>query len=179
MRLLLLRYVALRVLSWFLFHKGGWNLVIIYLYTIFLIFYFTMVGYLLRVALPVAKCHFGGEILKSTHILLGKKNGILLPHAIMMLLWLWATLEWRAVCAERCTCGSERRSREIARLRPASYSTVDIWRLALCSRCYWFIFSTSCGMGDWWSYANIIMCQSTTNGFLEKKTSIGCIAPLG
>ncbi len=32
-------------------------------------------------------------------------------------------LERRAVCAERRTYGSERRSREIVRLRPASYST--------------------------------------------------------
>ena len=28
----------------------------------------------------------------------------------MMLLWPWAKLEWRAVCAERCTYGSGRRS---------------------------------------------------------------------
>ena len=28
----------------------------------------------------------------------------------MMLLWPWAQLEWRAVCAERCTYGSGRRS---------------------------------------------------------------------
>jgi len=28
----------------------------------------------------------------------------------MMLPWPWAKLEWRAVCAERCTCGSGRRS---------------------------------------------------------------------
>jgi len=34
-------------------------------------------------------------------------------------------LKWRAVCAERCTCGSERRGREIVRLRSASYSTLD------------------------------------------------------
>ena len=38
-------------------------------------------------------------------------------------------LEWRAVCAERCTYGSERRSREIVRLRPASYSTPHRQRL--------------------------------------------------
>ncbi len=28
----------------------------------------------------------------------------------MMLLWPWAKIEWRAVCAERCTYGSGRRS---------------------------------------------------------------------
>jgi putative transposase len=28
----------------------------------------------------------------------------------MMLLWPWAKAEWRAVCAERCTYGSGRRS---------------------------------------------------------------------
>ncbi len=40
-----------------------------------------------------------------------------------MLQWLLATIKRRAVCAERCTYGSERRSREIVRLRSASYST--------------------------------------------------------
>jgi hypothetical protein len=29
---------------------------------------------------------------------------------MMMSLWPWAEIEWRAVCAERCTCGSGRRS---------------------------------------------------------------------
>ncbi|MCR9057086.1 MAG: IS3 family transposase, partial [Rhodobacteraceae bacterium] len=32
------------------------------------------------------------------------------PLAIMMLPWPWAKFEWRAVCAERCTYGSGRRS---------------------------------------------------------------------
>lgn len=40
-----------------------------------------------------------------------------------MLLWRTVIVKWRAVCAERCTCGSERRGREIVRLRSASYST--------------------------------------------------------
>ena len=37
--------------------------------------------------------------------------------------WLSVTVEWRAVCVERRTYGSERRGGETARLRPASYST--------------------------------------------------------
>jgi hypothetical protein len=43
-----------------------------------------------------------------------------------MLNWLLATIKRRAVCAERCTYGSERRGREIVRLRSASYSTM-VW----------------------------------------------------
>jgi len=37
----------------------------------------------------------------------------------------------------------------------------------------------SCGLGSWCSYANIIMCQSTTNSFLEKKTSTRSPASFG
>ncbi|PSU42272.1 hypothetical protein C9J12_29080, partial [Photobacterium frigidiphilum] len=41
----------------------------------------------------------------------------------LMLRWPLATVKWRAACAERCTCGSVRRGREIVRLRSVSYST--------------------------------------------------------
>ncbi|PSU46276.1 hypothetical protein C9J12_19610 [Photobacterium frigidiphilum] len=43
-----------------------------------------------------------------------------------MLRWPLATVKWRAACAERCTCGSVRRGREIVRLRSVSYSTTKI-----------------------------------------------------
>ncbi len=42
----------------------------------------------------------------------------------MMLLWPWAKLEWRAVCAERCTYGSGRRG-AIAPLTP--FKTHEGW----------------------------------------------------
>ena len=40
---------------------------------------------------------------------------------IMMLLWPWAKLEWRAVCAERCTYGSGRRSAFALLTPPATW----------------------------------------------------------
>ena len=60
----------------------------------------------------------------------------------------WTALEWRAVCAERCTYGSGRRGREIVRLRPASYSTMDAGRLAVSSRHPRPVFAPCCGLGD-------------------------------
>ncbi|PSU45506.1 hypothetical protein C9J12_22660 [Photobacterium frigidiphilum] len=50
-----------------------------------------------------------------------------------MLRWPLATVKWRAACAERCTCGSVRRGREIVRLRSVSYSTLDRNALGLFS----------------------------------------------
>lgn len=45
-------------------------------------------------------------------------------HVIPKWQWRSPVFKWRAGCAEKCTCGSERRGREIVRLRPASYSTL-------------------------------------------------------
>jgi len=50
------------------------------------------------------------------------------------------------VCAERCKYGSERRSREIVRLRPASYSTLDIRGLVVSRGCTGFVSEEDCGL---------------------------------
>lgn len=44
----------------------------------------------------------GGAIRRKTHTSSGLKLVTPSPHAMMILLWPWAELEWRAVCAERC-----------------------------------------------------------------------------
>ncbi len=52
----------------------------------------------------------GGEIRKPIHTSSGARPAAPSLQDIMMLLWPWAKLEWRAVCAEKCTYGSGRRS---------------------------------------------------------------------
>ena len=52
----------------------------------------------------------GGAIRRKIHTSSGRKPVAPSPRTIMMLLWPWAKLERRAVCAERCTYGSGRRS---------------------------------------------------------------------
>ncbi len=52
----------------------------------------------------------------------------------MMLQWPWAKLEWRAVCAERCTYGSGRRS-AIALLTPLPMAKGFVY---LCAVVDWF-----------------------------------------
>ena len=51
-----------------------------------------------------------GDTLNEIPTLSGMKFGAPLPQAIVMSLWAWAKVEWRAVCAERCTYGSGRGS---------------------------------------------------------------------
>ncbi|WP_244274723.1 IS3 family transposase, partial [Labrenzia sp. OB1] len=46
----------------------------------------------------------------KTHTSSGSKTAVPSRRTTMTLLWPWAKLEWRAVCAERCTYGSGRRS---------------------------------------------------------------------
>src|SRR6516225_9641835 len=52
----------------------------------------------------------GGAIRRKIHTSSERKPAALSPRTIMILLWPWAKLEQRAVCAERCTYGSGRRS---------------------------------------------------------------------
>ena len=52
----------------------------------------------------------GGAIRRSIHTSSGLKRAVPSHRDIMMLLWPWARFERRAVCAERCTYGSGRRS---------------------------------------------------------------------
>src|SRR4029077_8881354 len=52
----------------------------------------------------------GGAIRRKIHTSSERKPAAPSPRTIMMLLWPWAKLEQRAVCAERCTYGSGRRS---------------------------------------------------------------------
>ncbi|BBD41084.1 integrase (plasmid) [Aminobacter sp. Y103A] len=51
-----------------------------------------------------------GEIRRSIHTSSGAKSATPSRRDITMLPWPWAKVEWRAVCAERCTYGSGRRS---------------------------------------------------------------------
>lgn len=59
---------------------------------------------------PAPRRSSGGGIRRPTHTSSGAKCIAPARRAIMMLLWPWGKLEWRAVCAERCPYGSRRRS---------------------------------------------------------------------
>ena len=58
----------------------------------------------------VRRRNSGGAIRRSIHTSSGLKRAVPSHRDIMMLLWPWARFERRAVCAERCTYGSGRRS---------------------------------------------------------------------
>ena len=60
--------------------------------------------------LPAESSNSDGGIRRSILTSFERKSGPPSPRVIMMLPWPWARLEWRAVCAERCTYGSGRRS---------------------------------------------------------------------
>src|SRR6516225_2631022 len=59
---------------------------------------------------PAPRRSSGGGIRKAIRTSSGAKLAAPSPRTIMMLPWPWAKLEQRAVCAERCTYGSGRRS---------------------------------------------------------------------
>src|SRR3546814_7591953 len=59
---------------------------------------------------PARRCSSGGGTRSETPTSSGTNSETPSLPAIMMSPWPWAKVEWRAVCAERCTYGSGRGS---------------------------------------------------------------------
>ena len=78
----------------------------------------------------------------------------------------YATLEWRAGCAERCKSGSGRRGWEIVRLRPVSHSTSHGRTLVVPVHRAGFVFRPGRGLVDESTARSPVGCPSRTDGLV-------------